>query len=71
MVARDHHSCRTLAATEHNRAATRTIERAWKTHAHPQLAQIIRRQAANPLDALNKPNIFAAAARPASKATSP
>jgi len=40
-----------LAATDHNRAATRTIERTWKQHPHPQLAQILRHQAANPLDA--------------------
>ncbi|MGB9152823.1 MAG: heme biosynthesis protein HemY, partial [Alphaproteobacteria bacterium] len=40
-----------LATGEHDRAVTRTIERAWKAHPHPQLAHIIRQQAANPLDA--------------------
>jgi HemY protein len=44
----------TLSSTGHTRAATRRIERAWKTHAHPQLAQIIRKQAATPLDAFKQ-----------------
>ena len=41
----------TLAAAGHNRTMTRTIERAWKHSPHPQLAQILRRQSANALDA--------------------
>lgn len=44
----------TLAATGHDRAATRAIERAWKTHPHPQLAQIVKHQAATPLDAFKQ-----------------
>jgi HemY protein len=41
----------TLTATGHKRAATRVIERAWKTHPHPQLAALVRRQADSNLDA--------------------
>jgi len=44
----------TLSATGHGRAATRAAERAWKRHPHPQLAQIIRHQAVNPLDAFKQ-----------------
>jgi len=40
----------TLAATGHPRAATRAIERAWKTHPHPQLARVLLRMAENPLE---------------------
>ncbi|MDD3371862.1 MAG: heme biosynthesis HemY N-terminal domain-containing protein [Alphaproteobacteria bacterium] len=40
----------TLAATNHHRAAMRTIERAWKTQAHPQLARIVLRMADTPLE---------------------
>lgn len=40
-----------LSNTNHKRAASRLIERSWKTHPHPQLAQILRRQADSPLDA--------------------
>ena len=43
-----------LAAAEHNRAAIRTIERAWKQQPHPQLAQILRLQTTNPLDAFKQ-----------------
>ncbi|MDR3451020.1 MAG: heme biosynthesis HemY N-terminal domain-containing protein [Alphaproteobacteria bacterium] len=41
----------TLAGLGHKRAATRLIERAWKTHPHPQLALILRQQAETPLAA--------------------
>jgi HemY protein len=41
----------TLAATGHTRAATRAIERAWKTTPHPQLARVLMRMASNPLEA--------------------
>ncbi len=40
----------TLAATGHPRAATRAIERAWRTHPHPQLAHILLRMAESPLE---------------------
>jgi HemY protein len=39
-----------LAATGHTRAATRAIERAWRTHPHPQLARILLRMAPAPLE---------------------
>ena len=41
----------TLAATAHNRAALRVIERAWKKQPHPQLAAILRHQAPSALEA--------------------
>lgn len=44
----------TLASAGHSRAATRVIERAWKTHPHPQLAQILRRLSPSPLDAFKQ-----------------
>ena len=44
----------TLAATGHNRAATRAIERAWKKHPHPQLARVSVRMALTPLDAFKQ-----------------
>lgn len=40
-----------LAASGHNRAARRTIERAWKQAPHPDLAALVRRLEDNPLDA--------------------
>ncbi|MFA5041617.1 MAG: heme biosynthesis HemY N-terminal domain-containing protein [Bdellovibrionales bacterium] len=44
----------TLAATGHNRAAIRTIERTWKVHPHPQLAHVALRMAPTPLDAFKE-----------------
>ena len=43
-----------LAASGHTRAVTRTVERAWKHHPHPQLAQILRHQSSNVLDAFKQ-----------------
>ncbi len=40
-----------LANAGHTRAATRFIERAWKTTPHPELARILRRTADSPIDA--------------------
>ncbi|MDD4615933.1 MAG: heme biosynthesis HemY N-terminal domain-containing protein [Alphaproteobacteria bacterium] len=40
----------TLSTTGHKRAATRAIERAWKTNPHPHLAQLLLRMADTPLD---------------------
>ncbi len=40
-----------LAHSGHTRAATRFIERAWKTTPHPELARIMRRLASSPIDA--------------------
>jgi HemY protein len=41
----------TLAKSKHKRAATRIIERTWKSQPHPQLAQILRLQSNDNLDA--------------------
>ena len=43
-----------LALTGHNRAATRVIERAWKTHPHPQLARILQSLSSQPLEAFKQ-----------------
>ena len=43
-----------LTSAGHNRAAMRVIERAWKTHPHPQLAQILRRLSTGPIDAFRQ-----------------
>jgi HemY protein len=43
-----------LSRSAHKRAAARVIERAWKARPHPQLAQIVRRQAQDSLDALRQ-----------------
>ena len=43
-----------LALTGHNRAATRVIERAWKTHPHPQLARILQSLADESLEAFKQ-----------------
>ena len=43
-----------LVATEHNRAATRLIERMWKKTPHPRLAELYARMAPNALEALKQ-----------------
>ena len=44
----------TLGHTGHRRAALRAIERAWKKNPHPQLAQILRENAASPMEAFKQ-----------------
>ncbi|MDE2028976.1 MAG: hypothetical protein KGI97_00260 [Alphaproteobacteria bacterium] len=44
----------TLAATRHERAARRAIERGWRQNPHPQLAEILRGLSADRLDAFKQ-----------------